>query len=123
MKDRIKQIRKSIGKTQVEFGKLIGVKGNTVTGYEAGTRTPSDAVITSICREFNVREEWLRSGTGEMFVEMDKEAQLMQWAGRVLRDESDSFQRRFVSMLSSLEESDWKTLEKMALQLYKKEKD
>ncbi len=63
MKDRIKMIRKQAKMTQVEFGEKIGVKGNTITGYETGLRTPSDAVIFSMCREFSVNEEWLRNGT------------------------------------------------------------
>lgn len=67
MKDRIKEVRKYFSLTQIDFGQRIGVKGNTVTGYETGLRTPSDAVILSICREFNVNEEWLRNGTGQMF--------------------------------------------------------
>lgn len=27
----------------------------------------SDAAINSICREFNINENWLRTGTGEMY--------------------------------------------------------
>ena len=56
MKDRIKMIRKQAKMTQVEFGEKIGVKGNTITGYETGLRTPSDAVIFSMCREFSVKD-------------------------------------------------------------------
>ena len=59
MRERIKAIRKAAELTQSEFGDKIGVKGNTVTGYESGLRSPSDAVIKSICREFNVNEVWL----------------------------------------------------------------
>lgn len=66
MKDRIKRIRKEKNLTQVEFGKIIGVKGNTITNYENGLRNPTDAVIVSICREFNVNEAWLRTGDGKM---------------------------------------------------------
>lgn len=62
MKNRIKQIRKENKMTQVEFGKKIGVKGNTITNYETGLRNPTDAVILSICREFNIKEEWLKNG-------------------------------------------------------------
>lgn len=67
MKNRIKEIRKNKGLTQVEFGNKIGVKGNTITNYENGLRKPTDAVILSICREFNINEEWLRTGNGEMY--------------------------------------------------------
>ncbi|MCI8668533.1 MAG: helix-turn-helix transcriptional regulator [Lachnospiraceae bacterium] len=72
MKDRIKTIRKNNKMTQVEFGNKIGVKGNTITGYETGLRTPSDAVIFSICREFNISEDWLRYGKGEMINENEQ---------------------------------------------------
>lgn len=67
MKNRIKEIRIQKKLTQAQFGEKIGVRGNTITNYETGLRTPTDAIIKSICREFNVNEEWLRSGTGEMF--------------------------------------------------------
>lgn len=66
MKNRIKQIRKKESLTQTQFGERIGVKGNTITNYETGLRTPTDAVIKSICREFGINELWLRTGEGEM---------------------------------------------------------
>ena len=72
MKDRIKAIRKHYNLTQTEFGDRIGVKGNTITNYENDLRNPSDAIIVSICREFNVNEDWLRSGTGKMFQPITK---------------------------------------------------
>lgn len=64
MESRIRYVRKKIGNnlTQEEFAKRIGIKQSTVTSYETGNRIPTSAVITSICREFNVREEWLRYG-------------------------------------------------------------
>ena len=65
MKNRIREIRKAHKLTQTEFGERIGVKGNTVTGYETGLRIPSDAIIRSISREFGVNEEWFRTGKGK----------------------------------------------------------
>lgn len=121
MKERLKQLRKTLGITQQEFADRIGIKRNSYANYETGRNTPIDAIILSICREFNVNEEWIRNGTGEMFVEIDKENQLMMWAGSVLKDESDSFKRRFVNMLMELNESDWESLEKMCLLLNKKD--
>lgn len=119
MKDRIRQLRKELGLNQTDFGEKIGVKQGSVAGYESGARTPIDAVVNSICREFNVNEEWLRTGNGEMFVELDKEAALMEWAGNVLGSVDESFKKRFIKMLSELDEDDWETLEKIALKLQK----
>lgn len=64
---RIKKLRKELDLTQTEFAARIGSVQNTVTGYESGRRNPSAPVLSLICREFNVNEEWLREGTGEMF--------------------------------------------------------
>ena len=64
---RIKKLRKELDLTQSEFASRIGSVQNTVTGYESGRRSPSAPVISLICREFNINEEWLRNGTGEMF--------------------------------------------------------
>lgn len=67
MNTRIKKIRKMLDLTQREFGERIGVKGNTIAQYELGRNNPVDSVLSLICREFNVNEEWLRTGKGEMF--------------------------------------------------------
>ncbi len=68
MKERIKKIRKELDMTQQQFADIIGVKRNSYANYETGRNTPIDAVIKSICREFNVNAEWLRTGNGEMFM-------------------------------------------------------
>lgn len=68
MNTRIKELRKTLKLTQEDFGSRVGVKGNTIGNYELSLRNPSDAVIRSICREFNVNEDWLRFGKGDMFL-------------------------------------------------------
>lgn len=117
MKERIKKLRKSLDMTQQRFADRIGVKQNTVAQYEMGRNVPIDSVISLICREFNVNEEWLRNGTGEMFIEMEDEDILMEWAGRVLGSETDAFKKRFVKMLMSLTEDEWALLERKAKEL------
>lgn len=113
MKERIKYIRKEKGLTQTEFGEKIGVKGNTVTNYETGLRNPTDAVIRSICREFDVNEEWLRNGTGEMFVQKSKDEQIAEMLADIQKEGDASFKHRLISALTRLNESDWDTLEKL----------
>lgn len=65
--ERIKKLRKMLDLTQQKFGERIGIKGNTVAQYELGRNEPIDAVLSLICREFGVNEEWLRTGEGEIF--------------------------------------------------------
>ena len=67
--ERIKVLRKTLDLTQQAFCERIGIKRNTIAKYETGRGEPIDAVVSLICREFNVREEWLRIGKGEMFDE------------------------------------------------------
>lgn len=117
MNDRIKKLRKHFDLTQQEFADRLSVKRGAIANYEIGRNEPTDSVISLICREFNVNEEWLRNGTGEMFIEMDDEDMLMEWAGRVLGDRSDSFKKRFAKMLMSLTEDEWELLERKAREL------
>jgi len=59
--------------TQDEFSKKIGMARNSVGKYEIGINKPTNSVIVSICREFNVNEDWLRYGKGEMFRDIPTE--------------------------------------------------
>ena len=68
MNNRIKQVRNYFHLTQQEFADRIKVKRNTAATYEMGRTKPSDSGVSIICREFNVNEEWLRTGEGEMFM-------------------------------------------------------
>lgn len=122
MDERIKQIRKSLGLKQSEFADKIGIKPNTVTSYETGLRVPSDTVILSICREFGVNERWLRTGEGEMFVEMSRDEEIASFMGELLSEESDDFKHRFIGALSRLDENGWKVLEQFANDLLEGQK-
>lgn len=121
MKERIRKLRKHLDLTQQDFADRLSVKRGAIANYEIGRNEPTDAVISLICREFNVREEWLRDGTGEMFIEMDKEDMLMEWAGRVLGSETSAFKKKFVKMLMSLSEDEWEFLERKAKELVEDE--
>lgn len=69
MNERIRELRKTLGLNQVDFSKQISVGSSTLAMFETGDRIPKDIHITQICSTFNVNEEWLRNGTGNMFVE------------------------------------------------------
>lgn len=113
MDERIKELRKALGLTQQKFADAIGVRQNTVAQYEMGRNPPTDTVLTLICREFNVSEDWLRRGEGEMFVQRSRDEELSAFFGDLMAGQPD-FKRRLIAVLSRLDESEWELLEKMA---------
>ena len=108
---RVKEVRKALNLTMEEFGKSLGVTKAAISNIENGTRGLTDQMFLSICRVYNVNEEWLRSGTGEMFVPMTKDEQIEEFFGDVLRDEEDDFRRRLISVLAKLTPDEWGLLE------------
>lgn len=68
MNERIKQLRKELGLTLDKFGERLGVSKVAISLIENGKNALTDQMFKSICREFNVNENWLRTGEGEMFV-------------------------------------------------------
>ena len=117
MKDRIKKLRKELDMTQQEFADKLGVSRNNIASYETGKSNIGETAISLICTYSNVNEHWLRDGTGEMFLEMDVEDQLMEWAGKVLSGHDSKFKKRFVTMLMGLSENEWEFLERKAREL------
>lgn len=71
MNDRLKEIRKHLGLNQNELGVKINLSRSHISSLENGSRELTDRLIADYCREFNVNEEWLRTGVGEMFIEND----------------------------------------------------
>ena len=112
MNERLKKIRKTLDLTQQEFADRIGSKRNTIAKYETDTNVPSAAVISLICREFNVSEEWLREGKGEMFVQRTRNQVITDFAGDLI-NEPESFRTRFIEAMAKLDESDWEDIERI----------
>lgn len=114
MNERIKELRKTLGFTQQEFADKIGVKRNTVATYEMGRSVPSDSAISLICREFNVREAWLRTGEGEMFKSKSRNEELMEFATTVAEGDPSSIQSQLLAVMSRLTDEQWEVLAQVA---------
>lgn len=119
MNERLKKLRKELDMTQQEFADSIGIKRSTMATYESGRNEPIDAVISLICKQHNVNEEWLRSGEGEMFEQLSDQQKIMKYTGMLLRD-TDSVVanaiQSFIITYEQLDDTSKATLEKIALQ-------
>ena len=114
MKERLKRLRKTLNLTQQQFADRLNVGRNNIAGYETGKRSPSDAAIALICREFSVSTQWLREGIGEMFIEQTQDEQIVSFIGNIQRSEADSFKKQLLSVLANLTEEQWKVLAEIA---------
>lgn len=123
MNERLKIIRQELDLSQESFGKSINLSRSHIASLENGLRELTDRTISDICRIYNVNENWLRTGKGDMFLQLDREEELSKWAGSLVSPNNDNeFMKKFVYVLSKLDVDDWKILEKIVT-LMAEEKD
>ena len=105
MNERIKALRKRLGLTQQAFADRLKIARGNIGAYEVGKNAPSDAVISLICKEFNVNEIWLRTGEGgddNMFTKVNEEDRFSINLGKLSRTEN----QRARNMLNAIAEAD-----------------
>ncbi len=66
--NRLKEIRKALGFSQTEFAKHLGITQTAYSMIENGKRPLASKYVKVICSTFNVNENWLLTGQGEMFL-------------------------------------------------------
>lgn len=124
MHDRIKHLRKELlHLTQEEFANSLKISRSNLGSIEIGRVNVTDRIISDICEKFNVNENWLRTGKGETFLKLDREAEIAQLAATLFKDEEDSFRTRLILTLASLNSDELQLLEKIALEIVEIKKD
>ena len=99
MNERLKSLRKILKMSQKEFAEKINSRQTTIAGYESGFHMPSPAIIKSICREFNVREAWLRDGTGEMLEQLTEDEDRARFFGGLSKESASPEVLAFIDAL------------------------
>lgn len=117
---RISYLIEQLGIKKTTFAERLNVSQPYISQLCAGTSNPSDRTISDICREFNVNEEWLRTGQGEMFKPLSRSETIAGFAGELLKTEEDSFKRRLIELLAELDDAEWEMLERLAKKLTEK---
>ena len=102
---RIKTLRQTLGMSQTDFGRKIGVTRSVLSNLDLGITTLQDPLLSLVCSVFNVRREWLETGSGEMFDQPDTEAPFYNAVGSISNDDPDSFRKRFVVALAELDDA------------------
>lgn len=114
MNNRIVQLRKDRDWTQDEFAEKMKISKNYVSLIENGKKVPSDRLISNICREFGVNEEWLRTGSGKPTPNLTRNQEIAKFLNDVMNLPDEDIKKRLIDALSRLDERDWETLNKIA---------
>ena len=115
--ERFRKLREETGLSQEEFANRANRTRSEIKNVEYGKTNPKDEVIRSICKTYNVNENWLRDGTGDMHKPVERDAELEVFLSEVMNSESEDFRRRLITVLSKLDHNEWALLEKMAVRL------
>ena len=118
MNERIKELRNVLKLTQQGFADKVGTSRSNIACYETGKNTPSDAVISLICKEFCVNEDWLRNGTGEMFKERLPEDEVASYVEELLEDDGNPFFEIIIGMMKAYHQMD-ETSRQAALEFFR----
>lgn len=106
MNERLKLLRRELNITQQEFADRIGIKRSTMATYESGRNEPIDAVISLICREFDVNEDWLKTGDGEMFEELTDQEKTMKYIAKLVKDKDSVVANAITAVAITYEQLD-----------------
>ncbi len=121
--ERIEILRKDLSMSRRVFGEKLGVSESVIVNIEYDRLKRPDqkeSLYKLICKEFNVNEEWLRTGNGEMFVPLTRNQLITDFTSNLIK-EDETFKKRLVEALAKLDENDWEVLEKLAESLIKKD--
>lgn len=117
--ERVKQLRKSLDLTLEKFGDRLGVTKVAISNIENGKRAVTEQMSKAICREFNVSEDWLRNGVGDMFKQRDGSfSEILS----ELDDSDDDFIKSFITVYMELDEDSKEVLRKTARKMAEKYK-
>lgn len=115
MNERIKELRAALGLSAEKFGTRVGVTRSAISRIENGVVNVTEQMQKSVCREFNVNEEWLRNGTGEMFNSLSQEEELAYIVGQALPQADDYVKDTFIALGRLSQEftaDDWKVVKR-----------
>mgnify|MGYP002707748408 FL=1 len=84
--ERVKEVRKFRKMSMEQFGERLGVQKSAISKIEKGDRGLTEQMLKSICREFNVNEEWLRTGDGDMPQKLSEEEEIADLVSDVLEN-------------------------------------
>lgn len=122
LSERISAVIESLGMKKTAFAERLNVSQAFISQLCSGIKQPSDRTISDICREFNVSEEWLRTGAGDMFQPKSRNEELFEFAAKVAEGDPGSIQAQLLAVMARLTDEQWEVLAQVAREFVKEAK-
>lgn len=110
---RFREVFELSGLSQEKFAKMIKRSRGEVANIIYDKVVPRDEIIAAVCSEFRIREEWLRTGEGEMQIADTERDKLQSFFADVLATAPDE-RSAFVSALADLPDAFWPLVAELA---------
>lgn len=105
--ERIKILRKEIlNMKQDEFAEKLKISRGNISNIEINRVKVTDRVISDICTEFNVSEDWLRTGEGNPLEELTDQQKVMKFTAMLLKDTDTVIASAIKSFIVTYEQLD-----------------
>lgn len=125
--ERLIRLRKDLGLTQEKFAQKINISRTGLANIERGENRLTDRIIADICREFEVNEDWLRNGTGEIYKPVaDVDLELTSRIAKVLKNDNEFVKNAIlltVIAMSGMDESQQQDFEKVLIRMAEQAKE
>lgn len=117
---RIMQVVDKVASSKSDFARAINVTPAYISKLGKQPESiPSDRTISDICREFDVNEEWIRTGKGEMFRQKSRNEQILEFAVSVAEAPNADIKKKLLLVMSRLTKEQWELLADIAKELAK----
>lgn len=106
--ERIKELRKEHLKlSQAAFGERLGVNRDVINNIENNRLSKPEqklSLMKLICKEFQVNEDWLLNGNGEMFEELPEDDEKAAFVSSLLDADNDPFYNIIQEIMRTFDE-------------------
>lgn len=109
---RIRELRRELGISQVVFAARIGMTRGAITNIELNKLKPKELLIPLICKEFGCDEIWIRTGEGTMFGERSWQEEVAKYVGEVLSSQGagEEMQQMILEFFAKIPQDMWNEL-------------
>lgn len=110
--ERILLLRENLSLTRKAFGEKLGVSDSVIKNIEYNVTDPKPLLLQQICKVYAVDPYWLETGSGEMFLPMEEEEELLAYAVKMIKNKDYEWIKQFNLTLMSMSTEELAVLEK-----------